>query len=108
MVVICLPSASPTGSEHERTASPFTCTVQAPHCAMPQPYFVPVSPTCSRMTHSNGVVGSTSTLCDFPLMVSAAMKPTSPAHPPVSVRRQLARVEFQVGAVFTSARQGEP
>src|SRR4051794_25935695 len=75
---------------------------------MPQPYFVPVSPTCSRMTHSNGVVGSTSTLCDFPLMVSAAMKPTSPAHPPVSVRRQLARVEFQVGAVFTSARQGEP
>ena len=24
------------------------CTVQAPHCATPQPYFVPVRPTCSR------------------------------------------------------------
>ena len=26
----------------ERTASPFRCTVQQPHRAMPQPYFVPV------------------------------------------------------------------
>jgi hypothetical protein len=24
---------------------PSTCTVQAPHCAMPQPYLVPVRPT---------------------------------------------------------------
>src|SRR5206468_11207433 len=67
MVVVCLPSASPTGSEHERTASPFTCTVQAPHCAMPQPYFVPVRPTCSRNTHNKGGAGPTSTPWAFPL-----------------------------------------
>src|SRR5436309_7777679 len=64
----------------ERTAAPSTCTVHAPHCAMPQPYFVPVRPTCSRITHSNGVVGSTSTLCDCPLMVRATIfePPCSP------------------------------
>src|SRR5258707_14194265 len=73
MVVICLPATRLTGTEQERAATPSTCTVQAPHCAMPQPYFVPVSPTCSRITHSSGVVGSTSMLCDCPLMVSATM-----------------------------------
>src|SRR4051794_17102218 len=47
---------------------------------MPQPYFVPVRPTCSRITHSSGVFGSTSTLCDCPLMVRATMfePPCSP------------------------------
>src|SRR5436190_12623000 len=60
---------------------------------MPQLYFVPVSPTCSRITHSSGVVGSTSTLCDFPLMVSATMK--LPPHSPVGeIDRQLARDDF--------------
>ena len=48
-------------STQERTATPSMCTVQAPHCAMPQPYLVPVRPTCSRITHSSGVLGSTST-----------------------------------------------
>jgi hypothetical protein len=33
---------------------------QAPHCAMPQPYLVPVSPISSRMTQSKGVSGSMS------------------------------------------------
>jgi hypothetical protein len=37
-------SARETGATHERTASPLICTVQAPHCAMPHPYFVPVRP----------------------------------------------------------------
>jgi hypothetical protein len=41
--------------------------MQAPHCAMPQPYFVPVSPISSRSTHSNGICGSTSTWCFWPL-----------------------------------------
>src|SRR5256884_9084681 len=69
MVVIFLPSTALSGSEHERIGTPLTCTVQAPHCAMPQPYLVPVRPTCSRMTHSRGVVGSTSTSWDLPLIV---------------------------------------
>ena len=38
-----------------RTALPLRWTVQAPHSPAPQPYFVPVSPTWSRMTHSSGV-----------------------------------------------------
>jgi hypothetical protein len=33
---------------------------QAPHCAMPQPYLVPVSPISSRMIQSKGVSGSMS------------------------------------------------
>src|SRR5205807_5926595 len=74
MVVICLPSAALTGSEHERVATPSTWTVQAPHWAMPQPYLVPVRPTCSRNTHNSGVSGSTSTLCDCPLTVKRAMR----------------------------------
>ena len=30
-----------TGVMHERAGFPSTCTVQAPHSAMPQPNFVP-------------------------------------------------------------------
>src|SRR5215470_863338 len=69
MVVICLPTAAATGVEHERTATPSIWTVQAPHCAMPQPYLVPVRPTFSRNAHKSGMLGSTSTLCDWPLML---------------------------------------
>jgi hypothetical protein len=36
--------------------------VQAPHWAMPQPYFVPVIPRWSRSTHSSGVDGSANTV----------------------------------------------
>jgi len=61
IVVILLPTAALTGMLQERTAAPSRWTVQAPHWAMPQPYFVPVRPTCSRITQSKGVFGSTST-----------------------------------------------
>ena len=43
------------------TESATTSTEQAPHCARPQPYLVPVSPRSSRMTHSSGVSASAST-----------------------------------------------
>src|SRR5882672_5701949 len=69
MVVIFLPAASPAVMPQERTAWPSMCTVQAPHCAIPQPYLVPIMPMLSRITQSSGVSGSTSTLCDFPLTV---------------------------------------
>ncbi len=42
---------------HERVAWPSISTVQAPHCAIPQPYLVPVIPSVSRKTHSSGVSG---------------------------------------------------
>src|SRR5436190_15896280 len=41
---------------------------------MPQPYFVPVRPTCSRITHKSGVFGSTSTCCALPLMLRRIMR----------------------------------
>src|SRR5580704_14470343 len=69
MVVMFLPAAALTGNEHERVATPSMCTVQAPHWAIPQPYLVPVRPIHSRNTHSNGVSGSASTSCVWPLMV---------------------------------------
>jgi hypothetical protein len=44
-----LASAARAGNAQERTAAPSTCTVHAPHWAIPQPYLVPVRPTHSRM-----------------------------------------------------------
>src|SRR5258705_3782691 len=66
MVVTCFPSARDTGATHERIAFPSKCTVQAPQSAIPQPNFVPVSPSESRSTHNSGVDGSTSTWTGFP------------------------------------------
>jgi hypothetical protein len=47
----------------ERVATPSTCTVQAPHSAMPQPNVGLVMPSTSRYTQRSGVSPSTSTLC---------------------------------------------
>src|SRR5665811_1834323 len=73
IVVICLPVASLTGTLQERTAMPSIWTVQAPHCAMPQPYLVPVRPIFSRIAQSSGVSGSTSTSNALPLIVRFAI-----------------------------------
>src|SRR5260221_13260184 len=54
---------------HDLIASPSRWTVHAPHCALPQPYLVPVSPITSRSTQSSGIAGSTSTDCFVPLIV---------------------------------------
>jgi hypothetical protein len=51
IVKICLPMASRTGTLQDRTATLSIGTVQAPHCAIPQPYFAPVRPTFSRIAH---------------------------------------------------------
>src|SRR5882762_2747208 len=67
MVVILLPAAALNGVEQDRAAWPFTCTVQAPHSAMPQPYLVPVMPRWSRSTHRRGVSASASTDMGLPL-----------------------------------------
>src|ERR1700731_521287 len=73
MVVIFLPAASLTNTPHERIATPSIWTVQAPHCAMPQPYLVPVRPIFSRIAQSSGVSGSTSTSIVLPLIVRFAI-----------------------------------
>ena len=43
--------------------------MHAPQSAMPQPNFVPVSPSVSRITQRSGMFGSTSTLFSAPLTV---------------------------------------
>src|SRR5437016_2550428 len=73
MVVIFLPAAAATGVTHERVGWPSSCTVQAPHSAMPQPNFVPVRPTTSRSTHRIGMSDGTSTVTSRPLMFRVAM-----------------------------------
>ena len=70
MVVTVLPATLEMGRMHERTAAPLRCTVQAPHCAMPQPNFVPLRSSTSRSTHSSGMSAGTSTVAGFPLTVS--------------------------------------
>src|SRR5690242_17004677 len=62
------PSSVETGSMHDLVADPLTCTVQAPHCAIPHPYFVPTRPRWSRSTHSNGVSPATSASYGLPLI----------------------------------------
>src|SRR5438477_7415455 len=64
---------SPSRSEQERCTSSLIWTEHAPHCATPQPYLVPVRPTCSRITHRRGVSGSACTSRTLPLMLSLAM-----------------------------------
>jgi hypothetical protein len=70
MVTTLLPEASLAAIEHERTGTPSTCTVQAPHCATPQPNFGPTMLRSSRRTQSSGFSGSTSTWRTWPLAVN--------------------------------------
>src|ERR1041385_280920 len=60
MVVISAPPTLLMLVTHDRIALPSRCTVQVPHSAMPQPNFVPVSPSTSRKYHSSGRSGSPS------------------------------------------------
>src|SRR5437588_2216764 len=69
VTILSVGLSSETLIEHERRTSPLMCTEQAPHCAMPQPYLVPVRPTCSRIAHSRGVLGLTLTSMELPLIV---------------------------------------
>src|SRR3984893_12369536 len=73
MVVTRFPSTAFSGSTHERTAAPSTCTVQAPQSAMPHPYLVPVSDRWSRSTQRSGVSASASMFCVAPLTVRVTM-----------------------------------
>src|SRR5262245_28241739 len=67
------PAASERGKEQDRTGAPSTWSVQAPQRAMPQPNFVPVSPSCSRTTQRRGVSGSASTRRSFPLTLNSSI-----------------------------------
>src|SRR5258708_40132252 len=82
MVVMARLPTSPTGSWQERTGTPSTCTVQAPHCAIPQPNFVPVRPRTSRRTQSSGMSSGASKIRFSPLIfkfMTANFRPVFPA-----------------------------
>src|SRR3954469_8935081 len=89
-----------TGIEQERRTSPLICTEHAPHWATPQPYLVPVSPTCSRITHSSGVSASTRTLRVLPLTLSVAMVSSRFRYEPRERCRRLLQVGRATGVVL--------
>src|SRR6266446_3044864 len=78
MVITERPPTSFTAVMQARAASPSTWTVQAPHSATPQPYFVPMSPSSSRKYQSSGVDGSPSNDCSWPLTRNLTMGVSSP------------------------------
>ena len=84
--MITAPAAADTGSTQVRIGAPLKCTVHAPHCAMPQPNFVPFRPMTSRNTHSSGMSGWTSTVRDWPLTVKLTLMP-EPSLPGVNRAR---------------------
>src|SRR5277367_4519767 len=70
MVVTGLPATFETCVWHENARLPSMCTMQAPQRPAPQPNLVPVSLSCSRMTHNRGVSAGVSTLTAIPFTVS--------------------------------------
>jgi len=63
------------------------CTVQAPHCANPQPKCMPCRPSWSRNAYSNGMLGSsTFKATAVPLTVSLMVVAMTPVNP--SLRSQ--------------------
>src|SRR5262249_36587698 len=61
-----------------------SCTVQAPHAAMPQPNLVPVRPITSRRAHSRGMSEGTSTWRFLPLIMSSIGFSSLRLAPPIS------------------------
>src|SRR5450756_68400 len=59
-VVIALPAARPAGVWHDLALRPSISTVHAAQYPIPQPYFVPCSPSTSRSTHNSGLAAKRS------------------------------------------------
>src|SRR5947199_110334 len=79
MVVTRLPSTACIRVTQDRVAWPSRCTVQEPHIAIPQPYFVPVSLIFSPSTHSNVWSGCTATSICLPLSMKIMRTSPEPA-----------------------------
>src|SRR2546429_1069223 len=101
MVVMLFPVTAATGVTQERTGRPSSCTVQAPHSAMPQPNLVPVRPITSRSTQSTGMSGGTSTVCcvPFTFRVITAVRPAGPCSSRLPAGTEPARGRRREGPV---------
>src|ERR1051325_9945034 len=73
MVVIRRPATDRIGVTQDRTATPSSSTVQAPHCPSPHPYLLPVRSKSSRSTLSKLRSGSAATLVWYPLSFNSVM-----------------------------------
>src|SRR5713226_8820364 len=85
-VVIFVSTTARAGVTQERTGFPSTSTVQAPHCAMPQPNLAALSSRSLRRTYSKGVSGAAATVRRRPLTVSVTAIVFPPWSGPGSVR----------------------
>src|SRR5690242_276284 len=94
MVVTFLPATPDRGVTQERRGTPSRCTVQAPHCASPQPKCGLLWPRSLRMAYSRGMFGSPSTETAWPSSVNSTV-----ATEGISVR--------EVPQVWPSASQAE-
>src|SRR5512143_1474203 len=95
IVVMDFPTTDAAGLTHERTGSPSTSTVQAPHCAMPHPNLVPVSPSASRSAQRSGVSSGIATSWTLPLTVSFIRSPRG-----AKCRSTSLRTSLQSGRLF--------
>src|SRR5690348_5788437 len=73
MVVTFLPATPDRGVTQERRGTPSRCTVQAPHCASPQPKWGLLWPRSLRMAYSRGMFGSPSTETAWPSSVNSTV-----------------------------------
>ena len=73
IVVTLRPAAACTGVTQALVGLPSKCTVQAPHCAIPQPNLVPVNLSSSRNTHRSGVSGALALLAGIPFSTNSVM-----------------------------------
>src|SRR2546421_6121699 len=90
-VVIFVSTTARAGVTQERTALPSTRTVQAPHCAMPQPNLAALSSKSLRRTYSNGVSGAAATVRRRPLTLSVTAISFLLRNRPPQVRTRRAR-----------------
>src|SRR5712671_5550892 len=91
LVTRAFPTAE-TGVTHERTGLPSISTVQAPHCARPQPNLGPFSSRSFRRMYRSGVLASTATVLVLPLIRRSKLAMIAPpllasALPDVARRR---------------------
>jgi hypothetical protein len=70
MVFTERPDTSDNWTWHENARSPSMWIMQAPQSPAPQPNFVPVSFTCSRITQSSGVAAGASIVTEVPFTLN--------------------------------------
>src|SRR5258708_27775502 len=95
MVPTRLPSSDETGVTQERVGWPSTWTVEAPHCAMPQPYLVPGRLSWSRSAQRSGVSDGPRKSTASPFTVNLGMGG-------VSLRGQAGAAYYAFGMIRTA------